>query len=90
MVEYHASRIREKLFGVDGAVFDKAIRFFSEKRGVQLSRAEALARAQDKLRHKNMWYGRERKSVEGGLSPIFFPHSRKTSPRGLDSGSGGL
>jgi RHS repeat-associated protein len=25
-----------------------------------------------------------------GLSPIFFPHSRKTSPRGLDSGSGGL
>ncbi len=55
---------RERIMGVDTRIFDQTIRYYREVKGVNMSRADALGRALDKQRHKDMWFQRERGSIQ--------------------------
>ncbi len=55
---------RERLLGVDTRIFDRTIQYYRDAKGVAMTRAEALGRALDKQRHKDMWFRRERGSVD--------------------------
>jgi 2-polyprenyl-3-methyl-5-hydroxy-6-metoxy-1,4-benzoquinol methylase len=63
-VERSTRQAREWILGVNTAIFDPTIRYYREARGLEISRPEALARALNKQRHKDMWFQRERRSVE--------------------------
>ncbi len=55
---------RERIMGVDTRIFDQTIRYYREVKGVTMTRADALDRALDKQRHKDMWFQRERGSIQ--------------------------
>lgn len=55
---------RERIMGVDTRIFDQTIRYYREVKGVTMTRANALDRALDKQRHKDMWFQRERGSIQ--------------------------
>lgn len=55
---------RERLLGVDKRIFDHTIRYYHEAKGVTMTREEALQRALDKQRHKDLWFRRDRGSID--------------------------
>ncbi len=57
-------KTRERFVGVNTGIFDHTIRYYQETKGAAISRREALGRALDKKRHKDMWFQRERNSIE--------------------------
>jgi 2-polyprenyl-3-methyl-5-hydroxy-6-metoxy-1,4-benzoquinol methylase len=57
-------KTRERFVGVNTGIFDHTIRYYQETKGTAISRREALGRALDKKRHKDMWFQRERNSIE--------------------------
>jgi SAM-dependent methyltransferase len=64
LLERAAGTARERLFGVDCAVFARTIEYFRAGKGEEFSCAQALQRARDKERHKQMWFDRPRESLE--------------------------
>ena len=64
MLEIVLKQARERIFGFNYSIFDKAIRYYSEVKGKKVSQKEALSRALDKAQHKEAWYKKDRTSLE--------------------------
>lgn len=64
VLEFSLSHVRERIFGIDYSIFDKTIRYYSEVKGVQVSKEEALLRALNKAQHKQAWFNSDRNTLE--------------------------
>lgn len=56
--------LKERLCGVEGAVFEKPRRYYWDVKGQVFSREAALAKARNKEEHKVAWFARDRSTLE--------------------------
>ena len=62
-LEYFYRYLKEKVFGIDCAVFDKTILYYKEVKNQRITYREALSKALDKKRHKDAWFARKRHTI---------------------------
>lgn len=67
LTEVAYRRARERVFGVNPAVFERTIEYYRETKGERLTPEDALRRALDKERHKSAWFSVERKTLEAKM-----------------------